>query len=96
MSLLYDCSDPQDRADGLSAAAGAIRRGDLVVMPTDTVYGVASDAFSVAGVDALFSATVEATEAAVLSALWNAETVTGRNGRTATALPHEPVLAALR
>lgn len=56
MSLLYDCNDAEDRADGLSAAAGAIRRGDLVVMPTDTVYGVAADAFSPSAVDEIFRA----------------------------------------
>jgi D-aminopeptidase len=47
-------------------------------------------------VDTLFAATVEATEEAVLNALWHAETVRGREGRVAEALPHEPVLAALR
>jgi L-threonylcarbamoyladenylate synthase len=30
----------------VTAAAGAVRRGDLVVIPTDTVYGIAADAFS--------------------------------------------------
>jgi D-aminopeptidase len=51
-------------------------------------------AFSTAGgpsaeLDALFSATVEATEAAVLDALRSATTVTGRAGRVAHALPHD-------
>jgi tRNA threonylcarbamoyl adenosine modification protein (Sua5/YciO/YrdC/YwlC family) len=31
---------------GLNAAQAAIERGDLVVIPTDTVYGLAADAFS--------------------------------------------------
>lgn len=31
--------------DAVSAAAEALRAGDLVVVPTDTVYGVAADAF---------------------------------------------------
>jgi D-aminopeptidase len=57
-------------------------------------------AFSTAGgaaadLDALFTATVDATEEAVLNALWAAETVTGREGRVAPALPHDLVLAAL-
>jgi len=59
-------------------------------------------AFSVPGgseagveVDALFAATVEAAEEAVLNALWHAETVVGREGRVAEALPHDAVLAAL-
>jgi D-aminopeptidase len=59
-------------------------------------------AFSVPGgsetdveVDALFAATVEAAEEAVLNALWHAQTVRGREGRVAEALPHDAVLAAL-
>ncbi|MBN1528703.1 MAG: P1 family peptidase [Thermoleophilaceae bacterium] len=46
--------------------------------------------------DGLFQAAVEATEEAVLCALWTAETTTGRNGRVAEALPHERVLELLR
>jgi L-threonylcarbamoyladenylate synthase len=45
MSRRYDCADPSDRAAGLREAASAIRRGELVVMPTDTVYGLGADAF---------------------------------------------------
>jgi D-aminopeptidase len=45
--------------------------------------------------DPLFKATVEATEEAVLGALWRAETTTGRDGRVVEALPHEPVLELL-
>jgi len=46
--------------------------------------------------DPLFSATVEATEEAVLNALWAAVDTTGREGRVVRALPREPVLALLR
>ena len=46
--------------------------------------------------DPLFAATVEATEEAVLNALWTAVDTTGREGRVVRALPHEPVLALLR
>ncbi len=46
MSRLFDCQDEQARAAGVAAAAAAIRRGDLVVLPTDTVYGLGADAFS--------------------------------------------------
>jgi D-aminopeptidase len=49
-----------------------------------------------ASLNALFEATVDATEEAVLNSLWAAETTTGRDGRTFRALPHEPVLALLR
>jgi D-aminopeptidase len=45
--------------------------------------------------DPLFLATVDATEEAVLNALWLAETTTGRDGCVAERLPHEPVLELL-
>jgi D-aminopeptidase len=45
--------------------------------------------------DPLFAATVEATEEAVLNALWHAVDTTGREGRTVRALPHDDVLAIL-
>ena len=45
--------------------------------------------------DSLFQATVEATEEAVMNALWRAETTTGRMGRVVERLPHEPVLDLL-
>jgi tRNA threonylcarbamoyl adenosine modification protein (Sua5/YciO/YrdC/YwlC family) len=40
----------------LSAAASAVRAGQLVVLPTDTVYGLGCDAFSSTAVGALLSA----------------------------------------
>ena len=56
MADLYDCSDPDARAAGLDAAAAAIGRGELVLIPTDTVYGVAADAFTPSAVTALLAA----------------------------------------
>jgi tRNA threonylcarbamoyl adenosine modification protein (Sua5/YciO/YrdC/YwlC family) len=52
----YDCADATERALGLRAAGAALRRGELVVLPTDTVYGVAADAFRPSAVDALLAA----------------------------------------
>jgi D-aminopeptidase len=43
----------------------------------------------------LFAAAVEATEEAVIDALWSAETTHGREGRVAHALPHDAVLELL-
>jgi L-threonylcarbamoyladenylate synthase len=43
--MLYDCSRPDERERGIAAAVEAVRRGDLVVLPTDTVYGIGADAF---------------------------------------------------
>jgi D-aminopeptidase len=45
--------------------------------------------------DALFVATVDATEEAVLNALWSAERTKGRDGRVAEALPRDDVLDLL-
>lgn len=56
MADLYDCSDPDARTAGLEAAAAAIGRGELVLLPTDTVYGVAADAFTHAAVTGLLAA----------------------------------------
>jgi tRNA threonylcarbamoyl adenosine modification protein (Sua5/YciO/YrdC/YwlC family) len=53
---LYDCSEPETRAAGLDAAAAAIGRGELVLLPTDTVYGVAADAFTPSAVAGLLAA----------------------------------------
>jgi L-threonylcarbamoyladenylate synthase len=56
VSTLYDCSRAEDRQDGLMAAAGAVRSGRLVVIPTDTVYGVGCDAFDASAVRAVLAA----------------------------------------
>ncbi|MFD6983756.1 threonylcarbamoyl-AMP synthase, partial [Streptomyces sp. NPDC059956] len=39
MARRYDCNDATDRKTGLREAASAVRRGELVVLPTDTLYG---------------------------------------------------------
>lgn len=56
MSTVYDCNKPDSRAAGLNAARGALKAGRLVVVPTDTVYGLAADAFDSSAVSALLSA----------------------------------------
>lgn len=56
MSTVYDCGRPEGRAAGLSAASGVVRAGQLVVLPTDTVYGLGCDAFSSAAVRGLLDA----------------------------------------
>jgi tRNA threonylcarbamoyl adenosine modification protein (Sua5/YciO/YrdC/YwlC family) len=55
VSTVYDCSQPNNRAAGLAAAAGAVRSGRLVVLPTDTVYGLGCDAFDAAAVRSLLA-----------------------------------------
>jgi D-aminopeptidase len=46
-------------------------------------------------INALYQATVDATETAIYDALWNASTMTGVDGRTIYGLPHERVRALL-
>jgi len=45
-----------DSEQGVREAVAALRRGDLAVLPTDTVYGIAADAFSPPAVDRLLAA----------------------------------------
>lgn len=56
MSSLYDVRDTEQRAEGIRHATDAVRRGELVVLPTDTVYGLGADAFSPEAVAALLGA----------------------------------------
>ncbi len=56
MSQRYDTANPTEREAGVAAAALAVQRGQLVVLPTDTVYGVGADAFSPEAVQALLAA----------------------------------------
>lgn len=56
MSQFLDCRDPNNRASAISAATSALKSGRLVVMPTDTVYGLAADAFDSPAVAALLAA----------------------------------------
>jgi L-threonylcarbamoyladenylate synthase len=54
--MLYDCTRAADRDRGIAAAVEAVQRGDLVVLPTDTVYGIGADAFKSWAVLALLNA----------------------------------------
>jgi L-threonylcarbamoyladenylate synthase len=45
MSRRYDCADLAERAAGIEEAVAAVRGGKLIVLPTDTVYGLGADAF---------------------------------------------------
>ncbi|PPI20437.1 MULTISPECIES: L-threonylcarbamoyladenylate synthase [unclassified Rathayibacter] len=56
MARIYDCSVDTDLLTGTRLARTAIGRGELVVIPTDTVYGVAANAFDAAAVQRLLDA----------------------------------------
>jgi L-threonylcarbamoyladenylate synthase len=55
MSARFDCADPARRSAGVAAAVSALRNGELAVLPTDTVYGVAADAFTPVAVASLLA-----------------------------------------
>jgi tRNA threonylcarbamoyl adenosine modification protein (Sua5/YciO/YrdC/YwlC family) len=56
MATVIDCADSHALLPGMREARGAISRGELVVLPTDTVYGIAADAFDAAAVQRLLDA----------------------------------------
>ena len=56
MAPIYDCSVEAELLTGMRLARTAIGRGDLVVVPTDTVYGVGADAFNPRAVQKLVEA----------------------------------------
>ncbi len=56
MSETYDAMVAADLLAGIRAARGALARGELVVTPTDTVYGLAADAFKPEAVRRLVAA----------------------------------------
>jgi L-threonylcarbamoyladenylate synthase len=54
--MLYDCRAVAERDRGIAAAVEAVKSGELVVLPTDTVYGVGADVFTAHAVNALQNA----------------------------------------
>lgn len=53
---VYDYTDESTRDEALEAAATAVKDGHLIVLPTDTVYGIGADAFNKDAVQALLDA----------------------------------------
>ncbi|HEY4577731.1 MAG TPA: L-threonylcarbamoyladenylate synthase [Yaniella sp.] len=56
VTQLFDTQQPDQRSAAISKAAEAIGQRELVVLPTDTVYGVGADAFSPQAVAVLLAA----------------------------------------
>lgn len=56
MTQTFDTTDEAQRSKGIASAVSAVKDGRLVVLPTDTVYGVGADAFDPAAVTALLAA----------------------------------------
>lgn len=56
MSKRFDMAIDTERDAGIAAATVAVQRGQLVILPTDTVYGVGADAFDPHAVRRLLAA----------------------------------------
>jgi tRNA threonylcarbamoyl adenosine modification protein (Sua5/YciO/YrdC/YwlC family) len=56
MSDMLDCTDPANRSDSIAAAARAVQGGSVIVLPTDTLYGIGVDAFNSTAVGELLAA----------------------------------------
>ncbi len=52
----FSTADETEREAGIANAALAVQRGQLVVLPTDTVYGIGADAFDAESVRRLLAA----------------------------------------
>lgn len=56
MATIYNCLDSSEFTTGLRVARAAFGKGELIVLPTDTVYGIACDAFNADAVRRLLDA----------------------------------------
>lgn len=56
MATIYNCLDNAEQLTGMRLARQALGMGELIVLPTDTVYGVGCDAFNPQAVQRLLDA----------------------------------------
>lgn len=56
MGTIYNCLDNAEQLTGMRLARQALGMGELIVIPTDTVYGLACDAFNPEAVRRLLDA----------------------------------------
>ncbi|MEO6703952.1 MAG: L-threonylcarbamoyladenylate synthase [Jatrophihabitantaceae bacterium] len=56
MSDMLDCGNPDARAMAIATAARAVAAGSVVVLPTDTLYGIGADAFNPSAVTSVLAA----------------------------------------
>lgn len=56
MATIYHCLDNAEQLTGMRLARQALGMGELIVLPTDTVYGVGCDAFNPQAVQRLLDA----------------------------------------
>jgi tRNA threonylcarbamoyl adenosine modification protein (Sua5/YciO/YrdC/YwlC family) len=77
MSEVFDCTTTDGLTAGIEAAKWALQRGQLVVLPTDTVYGIGCDAFDATAVAAVLAAKGRGREMPPPVLVPNARTVDG-------------------
>jgi tRNA threonylcarbamoyl adenosine modification protein (Sua5/YciO/YrdC/YwlC family) len=56
VTQIFDCADEAARSTGIASAVSAAKSGRLVVLPTDTVYGIGAEAFDPGAVASLLAA----------------------------------------
>lgn len=81
----FDCADEAARRAGITAAAAAVRAGELVILPTDTVYGIGADAFTPAAITALLAAKGRGREMPVPVLISDGDTLEGVGTRLSPA-----------
>ncbi|MCE1179957.1 MAG: threonylcarbamoyl-AMP synthase [Micrococcales bacterium] len=77
MSPVVDATSEDGRREAIDQAAEAVRHGEVVVLPTDTVYGIGCDAFRADAVAALLAAKGRGREMPPPVLIPNARTVDG-------------------
>lgn len=77
MSRRYDVSQENQLDDAIQAAASAVKRGELVVLPTESSYAVATDAFNNGALAKLRSAKGRGPELPIPVMVPSAQTVSG-------------------
>ena len=56
MRVILPCFDPATWGPSIDAAVAAVAAGKVIVLPTDTVYGIGADAFQPDAVAAVLAA----------------------------------------
>ncbi|WP_297566355.1 L-threonylcarbamoyladenylate synthase [uncultured Arcanobacterium sp.] len=53
---IWDCQTAEKRSAAIAQALASIERGEVICLPTDTVYGIGADPFNAGAVNALLTA----------------------------------------
>jgi L-threonylcarbamoyladenylate synthase len=76
-AVIWDCTDSQNRSRAIASAVAVMRRGGLVIVPTESCYVVATDAFSIKGTSLLRRAKVQPPTTPLGLLVASPETVSG-------------------